>query len=243
MPEEERVVMPASSFRDIIGTDEPKRVRIKRSPLLKEQVGDVLRDCIIAGRLAPGTKLVERELAEYLGVSRIPVRDALLELEKEGLVITRPNGRYLIELSDRDIRELYQVRLALEKLAARFAAQNISAADQEELRRKLGSMRAAVTEKDKDAYIRYDVEIHHMIWRLAGNRHLLKTLDSMVGPIFMFVAWHAERFSWQETLDLHENLVAAICSGDGNAAEQSIECHLQNALQRSLASLASTRRA
>jgi DNA-binding GntR family transcriptional regulator len=135
------------------------------------------------------------------------------------------------------------VRLALEKVAARLAAENTSPANQEELRQKLRVMHDAVSAKDRQAYTRGDVEIHRAVWQQARNHHLLKTLDSMVGPIFMFVAWHADHFGWQETLDLHENLVAAICSGDGDAAEQSIERHIQNALQRSLASLSYAHRA
>ncbi len=93
---------------------------------LKDQVNDLLRDMIISGRFPPGTKLIEREIADYLGVSRAPVRDALLQLEKGRLWLSiNRNGRYVIELSERDIRELYQVRNALEKLAVELATQNI----------------------------------------------------------------------------------------------------------------------
>ena len=92
---------------------------------LKDQVNELLRDMIISGRFPPGTKLIEREVADNLGVSRAPVRDALLQLEREGLLVSKPNGRYVIELTEHDIRELYQVRNALEKLAVELVTQNI----------------------------------------------------------------------------------------------------------------------
>ena len=84
---------------------------------LKDQAADILRDQIISGEISPGSKLVEREVAELLGISRAPARDALMQLEKEGLVVSQLDARYVIELTERDIRELHAIRLVLERLA------------------------------------------------------------------------------------------------------------------------------
>ena len=207
--------------------------KLERSNL-KDQATDLLREHIISGRIAPGTKLVEREVAESLGISRAPARDALMHLEKEGLVVSKRDARYVIQVTERDIRELYQLRLVLEKLAVRLAAENISARNRAELLAKVQEMEQASLLKDNPTFIRTDVELHELIWRQANNQHLKRTLDSMVGPIFMFVANNAEHYDWQETLDLHRELVTCIVSGDAEAASLSIERHLANALERSL---------
>lgn len=212
------------------GKETPKLER----NLLKDQASQLLRDYIISGQIAPGTKLVEREVADLLGISRAPARDALIELEREGLVISRTNGRHVIELSERDICELYQVRLTLEKMAVELASQKNTPENCALLAAKLQEMKDAAARGDAQTYRECDVETHRLIWRQSGNRHLLNVLNSMVGPIFMFVSWHAEKFDWNVTLELHEDLVNQINAGDAAAAVVNIERHLDNALNRSL---------
>ncbi len=214
--------------------------RLERT-LLKDQASQLLRDYIINGQIAPGTKLVEREVAELLGVSRAPARDALIELERAGLVESRSNGRHVIELDEQDICELYQVRLTLEKLAVQLACQKNTPENNAALTALLENMKDAAKRSDAQVYRESDVETHRLIWQQAGNRHLLNVLNSMVGPIFMFVSWHSEKFDWEVTLDLHEDLVNHINAGDAEAAVISIERHLDNALSRSLRIMSETR--
>ncbi len=201
---------------------------------LKDQVNELLRDMIISGRFPPGTKLIEREVADNLGVSRAPVRDALLQLEKEGLVVNKPNGRYVIELTERDIRELYQVRNALEKLAVELATQNIRGEQVAKLQHILKDMKDAQARRDWLAFSKSDVETHRLIWRLSGNGHLESYLNSMSGPIFMFVASNAEYLDWDEPLELHKELVDNITGGNILQAVQSIQRHMDSALERTL---------
>lgn len=202
--------------------------------LLRDQAIDLLRDHIVSGHIPPGTKLVEREVAKLLGISRAPARDALLELEKEGLIVTGPHGRHVIKLTERDVRELYQVRLALESLAVRLAAQNTCSQNQAALAVKLDAMRTAVAQGDRARHVAADVEMHLLVWKQARNGHLWRMLNSMVGPIFMFVANNADGFDWQETLALHQELVGFINSGDAVSAAKSIEQHLERSQQRAL---------
>lgn len=228
-----------TALADTNGKEAP---RLERN-LLKDQASQLLRDYIISGQIAPGTKLVEREVADLLGISRAPARDALIELEREGLVVSRSNGRHVIELTERDIRELYQVRLNLEKLAVELASQNNTPANCARLAAKLQEMKDAAARGDAQTYRECDVETHRLIWQQSGNRHLLHVLNSMVGPIFMFVSWHAEKFDWNVTLELHEDLVNQINAGDAVAAVVNIERHLNNALSRSLRILHETKTA
>jgi DNA-binding GntR family transcriptional regulator len=140
----------------------------------------------------------------------------------------------VIELSQRDIEELYEVRLSLERLAVKLAAENTSPAHCAALSAKLEELREAIHARDRSRYIRSDLESHCLVWRQAGNRHLLKMLDSMVGPIFMFIANNAEVYDWNHTLGCHEEMVDSISAGDADRAVQSMEYHIQQARQRSL---------
>jgi DNA-binding GntR family transcriptional regulator len=217
----------------VLASSTDDRFKLERNSL-KAQTVDVLRDWIINGKLPPGTRLVEREVAQVLGVSRAPIRDALMELEKEGLVENGPNGRCVIELSERDIRELYEVRLSLERLAVKLAAENVAPENRAALSAKLKELRDAVKTRDRSRYIKSDLESHFLVWRQAGNRHLLKMLDSMVGPIFMFIANNAEIYDWNATLGCHEEMVDSISTGDADRAIQSMDHHIREALERSL---------
>lgn len=212
--------------------DEP--VRIERT-LLKAQVVDLLRSHIIVGRIPPGTPLRERELAATLDVSRIPVREALQELEKEGLVITTANNRRcVIELTERDIRELYEVRLLLETRAVEQAARGTTPERQAQLAATVQAMEQAYHTHDPEAFPRADVELHRAIWRQAENRHLQTMLNAMSGQLFMFASKHTQLYAWGEVIDLHRDLIACINAGDPTAARRSIEAHMQNSLDRAL---------
>lgn len=212
----------------------PGALKLDRSSL-KNQSTELLRTYIVSGRIPPGTKLAERELADLLGISRMPARDALMDLEREGLVVSKPNGRYVIEVSKADVQNLLQVRLELEKLAVTLAAQHTSPAYRAALEANLQQMRTAIQQNDRNAYVKSDLEAHELIWQQAHNPYLLKMLHSIVGPIFMFIASHTEfQTNWHETLQMHEALTSAICAGDADRAVKSIEEQLENSRQLSL---------
>jgi DNA-binding GntR family transcriptional regulator len=212
----------------------PGIVKLDRNSL-KDQSTELLRNAIISGRIPQGTKLVERELADLLGISRMPARDALMDLEREGLVVSKLNGRYVIELGKEDVQNLLQVRLELEKLAVTLAAQHTSPAYCVALEANLQKMREAIAQNNRNAYVKSDLEAHELIWQQAHNPYLLKMLNSIVGPIFMFIASHTEfQTNWHETLQMHEDLANAICAGNPARAVQSIEEQLENSRQLSL---------
>ena len=202
-------------------TDEERLELLERSAL-PSRVSNLLRDSIVSGRIPPGTRLIERQLAEELKISRVPIREALIQLEIEGLIASRHNGRYVIEISEKDIHQLYEVRLALEKLAVNLAAQNTTPERAEELRSKMQAMKEASARKDITSYVRNDFEIHQLIWNHAENHYLNDALKTLAGPIYMFIADNSSFFGWEQTLELHEELVESINSGDIQAAEASI---------------------
>jgi DNA-binding GntR family transcriptional regulator len=209
-------------------------LKLDRSSL-KDQIVEILREQITFGRLPPDAKLAEKEIAESLGVSRMPVRDALMELEREGLVVTKPGGRCVVRLNEQDIRNLFQMRMVLEKLAVELAALHNSPGKRTALLAGVQRMERAIERKDRTAYIRSDLEAHQVIWGQAENPYLLNMLNSITGQIIMFIASHAEYAdNWHETLDLHRELVDCICSGDVQAACASIERHLGTSFDLSL---------
>ncbi len=222
------------NLRSLLQDSNSNALKLDRTSL-KNQATELLRERIISAHIPPGTKLVERELAQLLGISRMPVRDALMDLEREGLVVTKPGGRYVIKLTEDDIRHLYKVRLVLEKLAVELAVHHASPQNCAMLTNNLQDMRAAIAHNDLKAYILADLEAHKIIWRQACNPHLLKMLHSIIGPIFMFIASQTKlQENWHETLQLHEELATAICAGDEAAATHSIADQLDNSFQLSL---------
>jgi DNA-binding GntR family transcriptional regulator len=221
------------SLASLLHQNDPRDLRLDRNSL-KDQSTDLLRSYIISGRIPPGTKLAERELAELLGVSRMPARDALMDLEREGLVVSRPNGRYVIELHSKDIEQLFEIRLVLERLAVSAAAANHSEPNCAALRANLEQMADAIARNDRDGYVRADLEAHQLIWHQANNAYLLKMLNSIVGPIFIFIASQPDfQTNWQETLQMHRELADAICAGDAEQAVHSIEMQMQNSVDLS----------
>jgi DNA-binding GntR family transcriptional regulator len=198
---------------------------------LKDQTARLLRDLIVKGRIAAGSKITERDVAELLNISRMPARDALLELERQGLVVSKPGGRYVIQLDEEGVRHLYQIRLALEKLAVELAAQRISPGGKDSLQRQLDAMRRAIDANDLEGYVASDLEMHTLIWQQAENPYLLDMLHAMIGPIFMFIATQTRvQENWRETLELHERLTQAICAQDIPGALQWIEAHMERSL-------------
>ena len=221
------------SLASLLKQNNNPELRLDRNSL-KDQSTELLRSYIISGRIPPGTKLAERELADLLGVSRMPARDALMDLEREGLVVSRPNGRYVIELHPKAIDQLFEIRLVLERLAVSAAAANHSEQNCAALRANLEQMAEAITRNDRDAFVRADLEAHQLIWNQANNPYLLKMLNSIVGPIFMFISSHPDfQTNWRETLQLHQELADAICAGDAAQAVRSIEAQMQESVDLS----------
>jgi DNA-binding GntR family transcriptional regulator len=196
---------------------------------LKDQAVAVLREAIIAGRFPQGSKLVERDVARLLGTSRAPARDALLALEREGLVVARGYARHVVELRERDIHDLYVVRRTLEPLAVRLASQNQDEAIATQLYKVLDETQIAIDKNDTRIYKMCDLETHRLLWKLAKNHYLLKQLESLAGPIFMFINLTADGFhDWDDVLMDHREMVEKTLRGETEAAVEAIQRHIDN---------------
>ncbi len=165
--------------------------RIHEGPLarvaLKDRVADLIKDAILAGRLGSGDRIVELALAKQLRVGTTAVREGLFELESQGFVSRVPNkGTFVTKLSLQDVEEILQVRRELEGLAVELAQERRTEADLILLEECTSGMVTAARAGDWPRFYRNDLEFHLNLWRIAGNRHLAKSLDVLVVPLFAF---------------------------------------------------------
>lgn len=191
----------------------------ERHPTLRSLACDQIRSWIVTGRLAPGTRLVENVLAEQLGVSRIPVREALKQLQTEGFVNIAPRrGAVVAEVSMKEAEDFYEVRSALESFAARKAAQCRKPSDLERLERILDEGRAAVRAQAWPEVTRLNSSFHEAVAAATGNDHLVQLMAAYARKLSWVFSASAQRRgapAWKE----HESIVAAIADADADLAE------------------------
>ncbi len=161
----------------------------KRAAPLRRDVVDALRKAIIEGRLAPGSRLIERELIELTGVSRTVIREALRQLESESIIETIPNkGPIVRKLTRAEAEDLYAIRAVLEGLAARMFVANASAADIKALKDTLERTIAAYREGTPDVIMKVKNEFYELLFAGAGS----ETLSSMIAMLYARIwRWRA----------------------------------------------------
>jgi len=189
-----------------------------------ERVTDRLRAEVLDGARPPGSKLVERDLAEELGVSRVPVRDALKALAAEGLVTLRPRTWAVVsEFSVEDIADLTEVREALEGLAFRLAAQRRTDDGVAALRAVVDAEAAAAERGDATDARRRAAEFHELVFAVAGNR-LLGEVEALTrSRMRRFLGLHDDLV---QVAREHRDLLDAIAAGDVDAVERLSAAHL-----------------
>lgn len=212
---------------------------------LRDWVFECLRTSIISGDLAPGQRIVEADLAKQLDVSKSPVREAILQLKQDGLVIDAPKGRGVVvaPLKPSDVREIYAVREALEGLAVRILAADPQPERLAPLRAAVEKMRQALAENDLRRQFEQDVEFHTALCAATGNRRLQDLFSSLrpdLQRIFLFAA-NAMTLegtdSAEQTLAEHEQLLQAIAEGNGDRATSLLAAHVGGRAPRIAAAL------
>lgn len=198
-----------------------------------QQAYQALREAIQKGELTPGTRLREVELAERLGISRTPIREALSRLESEGLVANEPAGLVVTKLDHSMMSELYVMREVLEGTAAALAARHASDVEIAVLREIADHDDELLDDPEKlAANNRF---FHEMLYRCAHNRYLLKTLNTLheslalLGPTTLAIPGRS-----QESALEHQELVSALERRDPVAAEQLIRRHIRAAYKARL---------
>jgi DNA-binding GntR family transcriptional regulator len=157
-----------------------------RIATLKENIVEIISEAIFTGRMKPGERVNESQLARELQVSRAPMREALQQLQEQGLIINHPRrGLFVVHLEDEDLQKINSVRLILEAEALRLARANFTPAAHTKLTQILERM-----ERSENAApsirVKLDSEFHKMIWNLTGNEYMERTLASLTAPLFAY---------------------------------------------------------
>lgn len=188
---------------------------------LREIVYEELKRQILVGEISPGTRMMEVDLADVMGVSRTPVREAIRKLEKEGLVSIEPRkGAYASNISIKDMVDVLEVRQGLEEMAAMLAAGRITEEQKEELLEILAGYKNAVEAANIEESIRYDEAFHIKIVSISGNKTLEQVFSTVQELALRFRYIYYDDFNRYENMPReHQMIEEAIMSGDAEKAK------------------------
>jgi DNA-binding GntR family transcriptional regulator len=208
---------------------------VARSTTTSDLVADSIRAAILAGRLRPGETLVERRLAQLLGVSKTPVREALIALSTTGLVTVSPNrGVTVRRLTLDDIRKVYEVRLLLEPWAVAQTARRGERAALDGARTALAEARALLPSDDHAALSLANRRFHRTLYSTCGNELVAAKLDDLqdltaLGVVsLLWEQWP----TWREEFAEHEELIEVIGAGQSATAERLMHQHIRQSITR-----------
>ena len=203
---------------------------------ISDRIADELREAISTGDLEPGERLVERKLAERLGVSHIPVREALAKLAEEGLVERTPRrGARVAALTDDELGEISSLRIVLEQFVVVRAQERWTPKAEKTLRGIVDSMVAAATRGDVEQMFALDRRFHETLWELAEHQVLLGVASQLRSRIngFLRAANSAlENDGLIAHAASHTEIVDALASGSPDAARESMARHIEIAADR-----------
>lgn len=214
-------------------------IRLDSYQPLREVVCETLRDAIRKGVLKPGERLMEIQLADELGVSRTPVREAIRKLELEGYVIMMPRrGTYVANLSIRDVNEVFEIRTSLDSLASGLAAERITDEELEHLQRLLVAIGGYIEQGDMDKIVETDTEFHDLLYTASRNSRLTGIIFNLREQLTRFrTASMSYPGRLRATLEEHRRIVEAIAQGDVKEAQAASEYHMEKSEQTLLASM------
>ncbi len=197
---------------------------------LRDVVSEALRQAIKDGILKPGERLMEIRLAEELGVSRTPIREAIRKLELEGFVVMVPRrGTYVADISLKDISQVFEIRGALEELAAGLAAERITTDELENLERILVEINEYMERGDFDKIVDADVRFHDALYHASRNQRLVDILNNLREQMLRFrsISMHYPgrlAATWEE----HRQMVENIANHNSAMARKVAKKHMEN---------------
>jgi len=195
--------------------------------MLREQIRELLLERILGGDLRPGDRIVELQVAQELGTSQAPVREALSELQSLGFVEHEPyRGSRVRRISEKEIAEIYPVRAALEELAAQEAASRLDG-EVAELETEFEAMRAAADKGDLNDLAAHDATFHRLIVEAAGNQVLLDTWRTLRVEARVVVTVLKTDIDLHELAELHRPLLDALKEGAPDRAGRALRQHFE----------------
>lgn len=196
---------------------------------LREIVFDSLREAIISGLLEPGERLMEIQLADEMGVSRTPVREAIRKLELEGFVVMIPRkGAYVAGVSDKDVTDVFELRSALEGLAASLAAERITDEEIEQMERMI--LYRSGEEVDITKIVEADTDFHALVYKASRNERLISILANLREQLQRFRATSlAYPGRLKDAVEEHQGIAEAIISHNVEEAQSLAIAHIVTA--------------
>lgn len=210
--------------------DQKLKVNLNEYLPLRDVVFNTLREAILKGDFAPGERLMEKQLAEKMGVSRTPIREAIRKLELEGLVIMVPRkGAEVASITSKDISDVLEVRATLEALAVKLACKKMSESELEELQQVNDDFKTAAQEKNVSVLIEKDVEFHDIIFHSSDNDKLISIINNLREQIYRFrVEYIYKMKDYTELVKEHDEIVKAMLERKGKDASDIAHEHIKN---------------
>jgi DNA-binding GntR family transcriptional regulator len=193
-------------------------------------VFNTLRQAILTGELKPGERLMEIHLANKLGVSRTPIREAIHKLELEGLVTIIPRrGAEVAQITEKSMNDVLEVRRALDALCAELACDRIDEEGLERLKSACGQFEAAIRTKNAKEITRADVELHDIIVQATGNQRLIQLVNNLSEQMYRYRFEYIKDTSQHETLaEEHRIIYESILRKDKKTAAEAAKIHIDN---------------
>lgn len=206
---------------------------------LRDVVFNTLRHAILKGELEPGERLMEIALAQKLGVSRTPIREAIRKLELEGLVVMVPRkGAEVADITEKDLRDVLEVRTALEELSIELAMKNMSDDDYEQL---IKANEAFAKDSEGDDLIKIaesDVAFHEIIYMATGNKRLIQIINNLREQMYRYrLEYIKDKSSHARLVEEHDRIIDAMRKNDTTAAKAAIKLHVENQEENILKSI------
>ena len=199
-------------------------------PSTAARVAELLRERIAGGNAAPGSRIVELEVARELGVSRSPVREALLQLSQEGLVAILPyRGAIVVPLQRQRFVELTEFRLALERFALERLIERNDSAAIAGLRAHVAALRRALRTRDRERIVGADLDMHRALVASAGNAMLERAYEGLLAQIRLYIGVTSARYARAEELaEEHDAMLDAADRRDSASARALLDAHVRH---------------
>jgi len=206
------------------------KVNINEYLPLRDVVFNTLRQAILKGELKPGERLMEIQLAQRLGVSRTPIREAIRKLELEGLVTMVPRkGAEVAQITEKSLRDVLEVRKALEELAMQIACDKISDVTIEDLEVALEEFKSAISSKELTAIAEADVNFHDVIYNATQNDKLISILNNLREQMYRYrIEYIKDYGSHKRLIEEHEQIIESLKNQDKESATMAICNHIDN---------------
>ena len=200
---------------------------------LRDVVFNTLRQAILRGELKPGERLMEIQLANKLGVSRTPIREAIRKLELEGLVLMIPRkGAEVADISEKSLRDVLEVREALEELAVQLACDKITKEEIEDLKKAAEDFKKILKSRDITEIAEADVRFHDIIFMATDNQKLVQLLNNLREQMYRFrVEYLKNEEVHPQLIAEHEKIIEHIMERDKAKASAIVSEHINNQVE------------